>query len=362
MHFYNFNIKDYRAKTAHLTPIEHYIYRSLIDWYYLNEKPFDSVEQIKRWLMIDDETAIENVLSEFFHKRNGKYHHTRINKEVRNYQHKKQNDVTDDVTQNMNDVTHDVTHDVTQNNRTKALRNRNKIMINALKAVGENVNTRTKTAELQALCKKHDIDVTDDVTQNMNDVTHDVTQSVTELTAQTHAITNNHKPITNINNSLSNAGEQKKSADEVLAKAEQVKQANAQDIQDWNQPTLDEMRSMLFTAGFTGQLNQSDYDRHVSDMKIYYAEQAIIGKPLATNSLRKNKLRDWIIRDSQKNFTGKTHANNQSSFSNHAKQPTTAEYAKNLEAGLQRYIEQRRAERTINHGDWTDVHPMEAVV
>ena len=296
MHFYNFNIKDYRAKTAHLTPIEHYIYRSLIDWYYLNEKPFDSVEQIKRWLMIDDETAIESVLSEFFHKRNGKYHHTRINKEVRNYQHKKQNDVTDDVT------------------------------------------------------------------QNMNDVTHDVTQSVTELTAQTHAITNNHKPITNINNSHSNACEQKKSADEVLAKAEQVKQANAQDIQDWNQPNLDEMRSMLFTAGFTGQLNQSDYDRHVSDMKIYYAEQAIIGKPLATNSLRKNKLRDWIIRDSQKKFTGKNHANNQSSFSNHAKQPTTAEYAKNLEAGLQRYIEQRRAERTVNYGDWTDVHPMEAVV
>lgn len=91
MHFYNFNIKDYRAKTAHLTPLEHYIYRSLIDWYYLTEKPFDSVEQIARYLRLpltDENTqAIHNVLAEFFmlktHK-NGKslYHHKRIDTEL----------------------------------------------------------------------------------------------------------------------------------------------------------------------------------------------------------------------------------------------------------------------------------------
>ena len=224
-------------------------------------------------------------------------------------------------------------------------------MINSLKNQGIKANTRMKISELQALFDKHCKQSTNEVQTTTND-----TNAILSHQNQ------NHKPVTSKNYTHSNAGEQKKSADEVLAKAEQVKQANAQDIQDWNQPTLDEMRSMLFTAGFTGKLNQSDYDRHVSDMKIYYAEQAIIGKPLATNSLRKNKLRDWIIRDSQKNFTGKNHANNQSSFSNHAKQPTTAEYAKNLEAGLQRYIEQRRAERTVNYGDWTDVHPMEAVV
>ena len=103
-----------------------------------------------------------------------------------------------------------------------------------------------------------------------------------------------------LNNSLSNAHEQK-TADEVLAKAEQVKQANAQDIQNWQQPSLDEMRSILFQAGFQGQLNQKDYDRHCSDFKVYFAEQAILGKPIATDSLRKNKLRDWIIRDAQKN-------------------------------------------------------------
>lgn len=103
-----------------------------------------------------------------------------------------------------------------------------------------------------------------------------------------------------LNNSLSNAHEQK-TAEEILEKAEQVKQANAQDIQNWQQPSLDDMRSILFQAGFKGQLNQKDYDRHASDFKVYFAEQAVLGKPIATDSLRKNKLRDWIIRDAQKN-------------------------------------------------------------
>ena len=102
-----------------------------------------------------------------------------------------------------------------------------------------------------------------------------------------------------LNNSLSSTHEQK-TADAVLEKAEQVKQANAQDIQNWQQPSLDDMRSILFQAGYQGQLSQKDYDRHCSDFKVYFAEQAILGKPIATDSLRKNKLRDWIVRDAQK--------------------------------------------------------------
>lgn len=39
MHYYQFNIADYRKDTVHLTRIEHSIYRDLIDWYYLEETP-----------------------------------------------------------------------------------------------------------------------------------------------------------------------------------------------------------------------------------------------------------------------------------------------------------------------------------
>ncbi|WP_338755645.1 YdaU family protein [Moraxella lincolnii] len=89
IHYYGFHIKDYRARTAHLTPLEHYIYCTLIDWYYLNEKPFSSVEEIARYLLLpltDENTqAINNVLDEFFNFHKGKYHHTRINQEIKNF-------------------------------------------------------------------------------------------------------------------------------------------------------------------------------------------------------------------------------------------------------------------------------------
>ena len=38
MHYYKFNIADYRKDTGHLSTIEHGIYRQLIDWYYLDEQ------------------------------------------------------------------------------------------------------------------------------------------------------------------------------------------------------------------------------------------------------------------------------------------------------------------------------------
>ena len=39
MHYYQFNIGDYRRDTAHLSHLEHGIYRSLIDTYMLEESP-----------------------------------------------------------------------------------------------------------------------------------------------------------------------------------------------------------------------------------------------------------------------------------------------------------------------------------
>lgn len=110
MHYYLFHIKDYRAKTAHLTPLEHYIYRTLIDWYYLSEKPFESVEQIARYLLLplNDENvmAINNVLNEFFNFCKSKYHHKRINAEIKNYHYKNGNGkVTDDNADNNEKVT-----------------------------------------------------------------------------------------------------------------------------------------------------------------------------------------------------------------------------------------------------------------
>ncbi len=77
-------------------------------------------------------------------------------------------------------------------------------------------------------------------------------------------------------------------------KAEQIRLERSHQIQDWQAPTLDLMRQELSQAGFMGVLTENIYQTHIKDFKAHYAEQALVGKPLNTDSLRKSKLRLWI--------------------------------------------------------------------
>lgn len=91
MHYYQFNIGDYRRDTAHLKPIEHYIYRSLIDWYYLDERPIPAETQpVMRRLSIGIELVAEldNVLHDFFVLTKNGWVHNKIEMEIRGYKSK----------------------------------------------------------------------------------------------------------------------------------------------------------------------------------------------------------------------------------------------------------------------------------
>ncbi|WP_298810496.1 DUF1376 domain-containing protein [uncultured Psychrobacter sp.] len=90
MHYYSFNIADYKKDTDYLKPIEHYIYRSLIDRYYLDEIPIPKRTQpLLRRLKLESEVEIEAlnfVLNEFFTLEDDGYHHSRIDNEIAKYQ------------------------------------------------------------------------------------------------------------------------------------------------------------------------------------------------------------------------------------------------------------------------------------
>lgn len=88
MHYYQFNIADYRKDTTHLKPIEHYIYRTLIDWYYLNESQIPKETQtVLRRLGLDTEFEpnLLNVLSDFFILTDFGWSHKRIDEEIVRY-------------------------------------------------------------------------------------------------------------------------------------------------------------------------------------------------------------------------------------------------------------------------------------
>ena len=88
MHYYQFNIADYRKDTMHLSRLEHGIYRDLIDWYYLDENPIPLETQVvMRRLRLDTEDeakALKNVLSDFFSEADGWRHH-RIDQDIIDY-------------------------------------------------------------------------------------------------------------------------------------------------------------------------------------------------------------------------------------------------------------------------------------
>lgn len=258
MHYYKFNIGDFDKTTRHLSIIERGLFRDILDLYIKDEKPVtDNLKKLERLLCVKskaEKEALQNVLDDFFVLTDDGYYS--------DYCQSILNDTTDRV-------------EASRENGKKGGRP-SKQNQSESKADGKQDESQSKPSE--------NLEKTQDKPSNNLD--------------ESYPLPITHDPLPN-NNSLSNAHEQK-TADAFLEKAEQVKQANAQDIQNWQQPSLDDMRSILFQAGHQGQLTQKDYDRHCSDFKVYFAEQAVLGKPIATDSLRKNKLRDWIIRDAQK--------------------------------------------------------------
>jgi len=89
MHYYTFNIGDYRKDTGHLTTLEHGIYRQLLDWYYLDELPIPKETQtvIRRLRLVSDSDtqSLQNVLNDFFVLRDDGYHQSHCDGVIHKY-------------------------------------------------------------------------------------------------------------------------------------------------------------------------------------------------------------------------------------------------------------------------------------
>lgn len=89
MHYYTFNVGDYRKDTGHLTTLEHGIYRQLLDWYYLDEKPIPKETQVViRRLRLGSESdmqSLQNVLNDFFVLQDDGYHQAHCDSVIAKY-------------------------------------------------------------------------------------------------------------------------------------------------------------------------------------------------------------------------------------------------------------------------------------
>jgi uncharacterized protein YdaU (DUF1376 family) len=85
MHYYQFNISDYRAATAHLSNEEDLAYRRLIDMYYdIEEKiPLD-LQWVGRRIRIEP-SVVRDVLNDMFEKHEDGWYHQRCQQVIAEY-------------------------------------------------------------------------------------------------------------------------------------------------------------------------------------------------------------------------------------------------------------------------------------
>ncbi|WP_250162190.1 DUF1376 domain-containing protein [Psychrobacter sp. WY6] len=353
MHFVNHNFTDIDFETKHMSRIEKTIYLDLRSLYLSAEKPIDGsdMDLLQRRLSVtddDEKAALAFVLKDKFSKAGKYYKRAAWDKILKDYQwgnknkgNATRNAVTNDVTQGVtssNDSCNVTCNDddtpMTAAERTRKSRQDRKIMIDSLTNIGVTVDKSIKAADLRELYATHAETITSNVTSS-------VTQSVTPSNddgnasnAKNAAITTNHEPVTNNHKPVSedahtNTGEgivdkfnhgsvdnstannqpsnsqpvpvepvaAQPSVNQPATKADQIRDQRADDIENWEAPTIDEMRGQLFKAGKMIQLTDDQYDFEVSAFKAYYAEQALIGRPLATESNRKVRLVKWMIRE-----------------------------------------------------------------
>jgi uncharacterized protein YdaU (DUF1376 family) len=84
MHYYQFNIGDYKSHTEHLSDMEDLAYRRLLDWYYLHELPIplDIAEAARQIRMRSHIDCITSVLQEYFERTGNGWVHHRANMEL----------------------------------------------------------------------------------------------------------------------------------------------------------------------------------------------------------------------------------------------------------------------------------------
>ena len=356
MHFVNHNFTDIDFETKHMSRIEKTIYLDLRSLYLSEEKPIDGsdMDLLQRRLSVKDEDeklALAFVLKDKFNKAGKYYKRAAWDKILKDYKwgNKNKGNASGNVARNA--VTFDVTDTVTPSNdgcnvtcndddtpmtaaeRTRKSRQDRKIMIDSLTNIGVTVDKSIKAADLRELYATHadtitsnvTTDVTDTVTPSNDDSNDDSNAS----NAKNDAITKNHEPLTinhkpvsesahtntgevivdkfnhgSVDNSFTDSQasqaqpvpvELSQPTQSSATKADMIRDQRADDIENWQAPSFKEMQDLLLMAGKQMNFTGTQYTMHVEDFKAHYAEQALLGKPLATESNRKAKLRKWLM-------------------------------------------------------------------
>lgn len=313
MHSVFHNLTDWNNETNYMSRTEKTVFFDLYSMYLLSEKPIDGgdIALLERRLSChseDEKQALAFVLKDKFKKAGKYYKRAAWDKILKDYKWGKRtkgnavgNDVGNAGNCSGNEGGNAGNYDsnvLSNAERVAKHKKERKAIIADLTNTGIAFDKKSSIANLRTLHEKH-------VVIAGNEIGNQTNAKNTAITSNHEPVTNNHQPVSE--NAHTNAGDviiddsfvtsnanQPTVTQPVTTKAAQIRSQHSSDIENWVAPTIDEMRGELFRAGKLMQLTDGQYEIHLKDFKSHYAEQALLGKPILTDSNRKAKLRKWL--------------------------------------------------------------------
>lgn len=311
MHYVNHNFGDWELETRHMTRIEKGVYLDMRTNYLKDGKPFTSdVDLLAHRLSCnsdDERRALEIILKDKFKldKRTKSYKHTAWETILKNYRARNWENSTNDTTCS-SDVTTDNCNTtsntpLTDAQRKAKSRDAEKLMRKQLSEIGVDSKGAEGMIELRKLFDAH----RHKIKSNYNDIATCHSESHAIVT-QKEAITIKHELENKNQEPFEREGHSQASSDEKLyIQTDHIKQNDANndqsirnhdDIQEWEAPVKITMQDELSLINIKLEMTDDEYELHVKDFKIYYAEKAQNGKPLKNKNIRKLRLRQWLQR------------------------------------------------------------------
>ncbi|WP_201532037.1 YdaU family protein [Psychrobacter sp. LFX-11D] len=311
MHYVNHNFGDWELETRHMTRIEKGIYLDMRTNYLKDGKPFTSdVDLLAHRLSCssdDERRALEIILKDKFKldKRTKSYKHAAWETILKNYRagnwRNSTNDTisSDDVTTDNSTATSNTP--LTDAQRKAKSRDAEKLMRKQLSEIGVDSKGAEGMIELRKLFDTH----RNKINSNYKDVATCHSESHAIVT-QKEAITRKHKQENKNQKPFEReAHSQGSSVIYSDVQTDLVEQTDTNHnlsthsyggIEEWEAPVKSAMQNELSLINIKLEMTDDEYELHVKDFKIYYAEKAQNGKPLKNENIRKLRLRQWLQR------------------------------------------------------------------
>lgn len=312
MHSVFHNLTDWNNETNYMSRTEKTVFFDLYSMYLLSEKPIDGgdIALLERRLSChseDEKQALAFVLKDKFKKAGKYYKRAAWDKILKDYKWGKRtkgnavgNDVGNAGNESGNEGGNAGNYDsnvLSNAERVAKCKKERKAIIADLTNTGVAFDKKSSIANLRTLHEKH-------VVIEGNEIGNQTNAKNTAITSNHEPVTNNHQPVSEdahtnageviVDSSATSNANQPTVTQPVTTKADQIRSQHSIDIENWVAPTIDEMRGELFRAGKLMQLTDDQYEIHLKDFKAHYAEQALLGKPILTDSNRKAKFRKWL--------------------------------------------------------------------